>query len=194
MENLNEEPAEAPASVDVVSQTRSAYVGLLSLAGGIVLLDQFTKEVVRRTLAFGETWMPLDWLAPWARIVHWRNTGAAFGMFQEGSLIFASLAVIVIGLILYYYPRVPRHDWPLRLAMGMQLGGAVGNLIDRLRFSGQVTDFVSIYTFPVFNVADTSITVGVIVLLWGVWFSERHAREKRRAESGGSELEQAGSD
>lgn len=155
------------------------YLVLFSIAGLIVALDQWTKWLVRETLPFRATWLPdgLTWLSPYARIVHWNNSGAAFGMFQEGNLIFTTLAFIVVGAIIYYYPRVDANDWTLRLAMGLQLGGASGNLVDRLLI-GKVTDFISISVFPVFNVADASITVGVIVLLLGVWMKERLAKKR----------------
>jgi len=99
-------------------------------------------------------------------------------MFQQGSMVFTVLAFIVIGAIIYYYPHVESGDWPLRLAMSMQLGGAIGNLIDRLVI-GRVTDFISIGTFPVFNVADSSISVGCVVLLLGVWWMERAAKKEK---------------
>ena len=145
----------------------------------IVGLDQWTKWLVRVNIPAGGTWLPdsLAWLSPYARIVHWYNTGAAFGMFKEGGMVFTVLAFIVIGAILYYYPQVERSDWPLRLAMSMQLGGAIGNLIDRLRI-GHVTDFISVGAFPVFNIADASITVGCAVLLVGVWLNERAQKKK----------------
>jgi signal peptidase II len=150
-------------------------------AGTIVILDQWTKWWVRTHLAFESSWMPpgLDWLRPYARIVHWHNSGAAFGMFQEGGPIFTVLAIIVIAAILYYFPRVEASDWPLRLAMAFQLGGAAGNLVDRL-FIGRVTDFISVGSFPVFNLADSAITIGVIVLLLGVWWRDRRAAHMNR--------------
>ena len=151
------------------------YAFLLFIAGVVVALDQWTKWLVRENLPFQSTWLPpgLDWLQPYARIVHWHNRGAAFGMFQEAWLIFTVLAVLVIGAILYYFPRVPAEDWTLRLALGLQLGGAAGNLIDRLVYEGRVTDFISVGTFPVFNIADSSISIGVVVLLLGVWWNDR---------------------
>lgn len=157
----------------------SNYALLLGISGGIVILDQWTKTLVRTSLAIGETWMPWDWLSPYARIVHWRNSGAALGTFQGGSQVFTILAVVVAIFIVYYYPQVPRSDWPLRMAMGFQLGGALGNFFDRVLFEGYVTDFISVGSFPVFNVADSSISVGVAVLIVGVWWSER--KEKQAA-------------
>lgn len=157
------------------------YLPLIGIAGLIVLLDQITKSWVRANLSIGETWLPFTWLAPYARVIHWYNTGVAFGFFQNGNLIFTILAFIVVLAIIYYYPRVPSKEWPLRLAMCLQMGGAVGNLIDRIMIK-HVTDFVSIGNFPVFNVADSAITVGVLVLLYGFWLQEKEARRKDMGE------------
>lgn len=159
------------------------YWQIVGIAIVIVALDQWTKALVRANIPLGGSWLPesLAWLSPYARIVHWYNTGAAFGMFQQGGMVFTVLAFIVIGLILYYYPQVEKADWPLRLAMSMQLGGAAGNLIDRLTI-GHVTDFISVGNFPVFNVADASITVGAVVLFLGVWMMERAERKKKQEE------------
>lgn len=150
------------------------YASLFLTAGIVIALDQFTKALVRANIPLGNTWLPDGWesLAPYARFVHWYNTGAAFGMFQGYGWIFTFLAFIVAGLIIYYYPQVHPEDWWLRLAMGMQMGGALGNVIDRLMFEGRVTDFISVGMFPVFNVADSSITIGVLILLLGVWYKE----------------------
>jgi signal peptidase II len=135
-------------------------------------LDQYTKALVRENIALGEMWAPWPWLLPYARIVNWYNTGVAFGMFQGMGSLFSIVAVIVSIAIIYYFPQVPRKDWTLRLAMGLQMGGALGNLIDRVT-QGHVTDFVSIGNFAVFNVADASISTGVVVLLLGVYLQER---------------------
>ncbi len=152
-----------------------AFLGLI--AGIVIILDQWTKSLVREYIPFGDVWSPWPWLAPYARIVHWKNTGAAFGMFQSFGGVFTILAIIVAIVILYYFPKVERGDWPLRIAMGLQLGGAIGNLIDRLLYQGNVTDFISIGNFAVFNVADASISVGVAVLILGVWIKEREQKK-----------------
>ncbi len=152
------------------------YAVLLGLAGAVVALDQWTKYLVRTRLAFTESWSPWEWLAPYVRIVHWSNTGAAFGLFQSGGLLFTIVAFIVSLGILVYYPRVPASQVPLRLALSLQLGGAIGNLIDRLT-QGTVTDFVSVGTFPVFNLADASISAGVAVLIAAMWLEERRGRK-----------------
>lgn len=153
------------------------YVYLVLISGFIIIVDQWTKSIVRTNLAYGETWTPWAWLAPYARIVHWSNTGAAFGMFQDFGGVFAVLAVVVALGILLFYPQIPHSQWPLRLALGMQLGGALGNLIDRLKFGGSVTDFISVGSFPVFNIADASISLGVAMLVLGMWYLER--KEKK---------------
>jgi signal peptidase II len=151
------------------------YVSLFLVAGSVILLDQLSKYLVRTYVEFGGFWAPWPWLIPYTRIVHWNNTGAAFGMFQGFNSVFQILAIIVAIAILYYYPQVPKQDWPLRLAMGLQLGGAIGNLIDRLKF-GTVTDFVSVGNFAVFNVADASITVGVVIMVAWMWMKERRQK------------------
>ena len=148
------------------------YLTLFGIGGAIIILDQTTKVLVRRNLALGEWWSPTEWLEPYLRIVNWKNTGAAFGILPSLGDFIAILAVVVAIAIVYYFPRIPRDDWTLRLAMGLEFGGAVGNLFDRLTI-GWVTDFVSIWRFPVFNAADLCITLGVIVLLLGVWSQER---------------------
>ncbi len=166
------------------------YLNLFGIAGVIITLDQWTKWLVRESIPFGGQWLPewLSWLSPYARFVNWANKGAAFGMFQQGGMVFTVLAFIVIGAIIYYYPQVENNDWALKLAMGMQMAGAAGNLIDRLMF-GEVTDFISVGTFPVFNVADSSITIGVVVLLLGAWWNERQAKmKKQQVEMGNDQL------
>ncbi len=156
------------------------YLILVLPAAVIVAFDQWTKWLVRTNLPFDSTWLPnwLSWLSPYARIVNWSNSGAAFGSFQNGNTVFTVLAIIVVILIFYYFPRISPRDWTLRVALVLQLAGASGNLVDRL-FRARVTDFISIGTFAVFNIADSSITVGVIILLLGVWLNER--AEKKAA-------------
>ena len=162
------------------------YSFLLVFAGIIILLDQVTKELVRANLDISAMWSPWPWLLPYARIVNWHNTGAAFGMLQDFGGVFTVLAVLVSLAILYYFPQVPREEWYLRIAMGLQLGGALGNLIDRLT-QGYVTDFVSVGNFPVFNVADASISGGVAILVIGMWIRERSQPKPPASASDGEE-------
>ena len=155
------------------------YSFLFGLAGVVIALDQWTKWLVRSNLEMGEIWMPWSALSPYARIVHWYNTGVALGMFQDQNPLFAALAMLVIIGIIYYFPQIPANDWPLRLALALMMGGAAGNMIDRLTV-GHVTDFLSVGNFPVFNVADSSITVGVVVLIIGVWADDLRARHREK--------------
>jgi len=149
------------------------YIFLFSIASLVVIVDQWTKNLVRTNLEISETWVPWDWLAPYARIVHWRNTGAAFGLGQDLSIVFALLAFVVVGAIIFYFPQVDRSSWLIRLALSMQMGGALGNLLDRLMHDMHVTDFVSVGRFAVWNVADAAISVGTVILILGVWLDER---------------------
>ncbi|MDX9850530.1 MAG: signal peptidase II [Anaerolineaceae bacterium] len=156
------------------------YSLLIIVAIIIISLDQYTKYLVRQNLdLWTESWVPWDWMLPYMRIVHVPNTGVAFGMFQGFGDIFSIIAVVVVLIIILYFPRVPLADWSLRLAMSLQLSGAIGNLIDRLSI-GHVTDFISVGNFPVFNVADASITIGVVVLILGVWITESQEKKKQK--------------
>ena len=138
---------------------------LLPTIAVVLALDQLTKYIVRTNLRLGESW-PSDGLV---RITHGTNTGSAFGLFpnQTTSLIVAS--IIAIGFLIYVYRSNAMPQPLLRFAIGLQLGGAVGNLIDRVR-SGEVVDFIRLGWWPIFNVADSSIVVGVTLLVGFLFF------------------------
>ncbi|MFN2113649.1 MAG: signal peptidase II, partial [Anaerolineales bacterium] len=159
-----------------------AYTFLLPISLTLIVLDQWTKNLVRDSLVLNEFWMPVEWLAPYLRIVNWHNTGAAFGIFQGMNTVFMVLAIVIITLILIYFPMIPADDFFFRLALSLQMSGAAGNLIDRLT-RGFVTDFISVGRFPVFNVADSCITLGVVVLLIGMWIEERKTKHEPRADN-----------
>ena len=163
-----------------------SYTTLLGAAALIVAFDQWTKFLVRSNLEFGEFWIPIPELAPYLRIIHWNNTGAAFGLFPAGGQIFTIIAVLVSLAILVYFPRVPLQQGLLKVALSLELGGALGNLIDRLTL-GTVTDFIAVAQIPVFNVADASITIGVVLLLAGMWLEERADVSAGASESTGVE-------
>ncbi|MBP7692353.1 MAG: signal peptidase II [Anaerolineales bacterium] len=137
------------------------------IAGLVILIDQYAKYLVRANLAVGEIYVPAPGWEPYFRLVHIENSGAAFGIFQNGGLVFTVVAIVVSLVISYYATRLPEGQWALRATLGLQLGGALGNLVDRL-VNGPVTDFfqlVSALNTPIFNVADLSITTGVVVLV-----------------------------
>ncbi len=152
------------------------YAVLLSIAGIVILLDQLTKAVVRLSLAYGEILKPELWLSQFARIVHLRNSGATNGIFQGMTAFLIAFPFIVCAVIIYYFPRISHRDWLIRLAAGLYMGGALGNLIDRLH-QGFVTDFISIGSFPVFNIADASVSLGVVTLMIGLWLHENTKKE-----------------
>jgi signal peptidase II len=152
------------------------YAFLLGFAVVIIGLDQWTKWLVRTRLALGDAWSPWAWLAPYARIVHWNNTGAAFGLFQGYNAVFSVLAIAVSLAILYYFPTIPARDIIMRITLALMFCGATGNLIDRLTV-GRVTDFISVGSFAVFNIADSCITVGVVILLLVVFYRDMTERK-----------------
>jgi signal peptidase II len=149
-------------------------------SGTIIALDQWTKSLVVQNLPFLDSWLPepLEHFSQYFRIVHWHNSGAAFGLFQDGNLVFMILATIASLFIIGIFPSIDSKETALRAAMILQLAGAVGNLIDRFNY-GYVIDFISIGNFPVFNIADSSISIGVAVLLLDVLIQEvRSARNQ----------------
>ncbi|MBI3977889.1 MAG: signal peptidase II [Chloroflexi bacterium] len=132
---------------------------LFGIAALTLALDQLTKRWVMANLVPNQS---LFEDAP-VRITYVTNTGAAFGLFQGSSYMFALIALAVVVLIVLYFQVLATNSAFFRIALGLQLGGAVGNLIDRVRY-GHVVDFVDLRFWPVFNVADSAIVVGVILL------------------------------
>lgn len=126
----------------------------------VVGLDQGTKALVRAQLAVGSE----DGVFPGVQLVHVRNDGVAFGAFAgAGAVVAAVIGVALMALLAYFATHLGRPlVW---LPTGMLLGGALGNIIDRVRL-GAVTDFIKLPAWPAFNVADMSITFGVLVLLY----------------------------
>jgi signal peptidase II len=126
----------------------------------VIALDQATKAIVRSSVALGDK----DGVLPGVEIVHVRNEGVAFNQLGGGGTIVAIVVgVALVALLAYFATHL--HRPLVWLPTGMLLGGALGNIIDRIR-DGAVTDFVKLPAWPAFNVADTSITFGVLVLLY----------------------------
>jgi signal peptidase II len=142
----------------------------VATAGVVVALDQATKQLADSNVARGESVS----VFPGLEISNTRNTGIAFGVFEDGGLVVAVLIGIALVLLIGYFLR--HSEVPLLwLPVGMLLGGALGNLADRAR-EGAVIDFIDPVAWPAFNVADSCIVVGVFLLLWVV---ERSARRVR---------------
>lgn len=144
-----------------LAHSRRRHLLLASLSLGVLLADQLTKLVVRSYLPLGGSF-PEDWPV---RLTYVRNTGIAFGIRANQSLlIFVSLGVVItlLALSLRYHLFAPR--W-MRIGLGLMLGGAAGNLMDRILL-GYVTDFIDLRAWPVFNVADSAVVVGVGILAY----------------------------
>ena len=137
------------------------------LAAVILVLDQSTKSVIEGWLDWGQSWPEEGFL----RFTHARNTGTAFSLFQGHSNILSFVAIIAVGVLLWVYATTGAKSFILRLALGLQLGGALGNLMDRLQL-GYVTDFLDVGPWPIFNVADSAISVGMVLMVW-YFFSNR---------------------
>ena len=145
---------------------------LIQLAIFVFLTDQFSKYLVRELLVLHESFPREGFL----RITHTFNTGSIFGLFQGQNtpLILVSFIGVAVLILLYRSQRYPTGL--LRLSLGLQLGGAFGNLVDRVRL-GHVTDWVDVGPWPVFNVADASIVSGLVILAWLFIMAERSSRD-----------------
>jgi signal peptidase II len=143
----------------------------------VLLLDQGSKYLVETRIPLYGYWAPIPGLENIVRFTHTANTGAVFGLFQGTGMFFAGLAIVVAAAIVYINHTLPGKQWLLRVALGLQLGGALGNMIDRFR-QGHVTDFIDIGPWYIFNVADMAIVGGVIVFAIALIRDEREARRK----------------
>ena len=136
----------------------------LGVAFLVVVLDQVTKRFAEDRLR-GQRSVPV--VDDILRLTYVENRGAAFGLLQDQTAFFVFVGIIVIGVIAASYRYLPRSGFLLHLALGLQLGGAIGNLVDRVR-QGYVVDFVDFgyrsNWWPVFNVADSAIVIGVALL------------------------------
>lgn len=142
---------------------------LLSIVGSILLLDQVSKLLVLQNFPIQAV---KEIIPGYFNLTHVRNTGAAFSFLAGGNsfwrqALFVGMTVLVLGIILFAYGKVSREDSWTRTAYALICGGAVGNLVDRLRF-GEVVDFLDFYAgtyhWPVFNVADCAISAGAVML------------------------------
>ncbi|WP_347262081.1 signal peptidase II [Rudaea sp.] len=150
----------------------------LGLSLAVIVLDQIAKAVVLATLQPYQPHAVIPGLLNWTLAF---NTGAAFSFLHDESgwqrWLFSLLAIVVSGVLVRWLATIPRGDWRNALPLSLVIGGALGNLIDRLRF-GQVTDFIDAYWgdahFPAFNVADSAITIGAVLLIWfGIFASKK---------------------
>lgn len=149
-----------------------------------LIADQWSKAAIIDRLALDESWRP------WAgtpilelfAFTHIKNSGAAFGMLQQGGWLFVIIAVVVTFGILLRFRQLPKWKPWLFAGLGLIQGGALGNVVDRLRI-GHVTDFIHVGTFAIFNIADAAIFCGVVLLVFMMWREEQAEERARAAEA-----------
>ena len=166
---------------------RSGGASLLSLRTlsfvatplAVVALDRWTKQLaVTHLLDSGARSVPL--LGEYIRLTYVENRGAAFGVLQNQTYFFVVVGLVVIAVIIASYRYIPEPSWFLNLCLGLQMGGAIGNLIDRIRV-GYVVDLIDLTFWPVFNIADSAICVGVAGFALSVLFPPREPALQNRA-------------
>lgn len=145
-----------------------AIIGIIVLA-----IDQLTKYLVATQMSLGES-IPV--LGEFLQITSHRNSGAAWGMFEGRMMFFYIITVLVLIFLIYFYKTEAKNNMLMQIGITLLFAGAIGNFIDRLLFQ-EVVDFVDVliinYDFPIFNVADSALTVGVIIMLIEVFITGR---------------------
>jgi signal peptidase II len=154
-------------------QLRTELLALGLTATTVLAVDQATKALVASAIVVGGRVQIIgDLVVLW----HVQNTGAAFSLFQGGQLFFLLVTVVAFGMLIYFQRAFRGRGVPLQVVLGLVLGGTLGNLIDRLR-QGYVTDFVSMgigdLRWPTYNVADASLVLGILALVWYLTFIDR---------------------
>ncbi len=154
-----------------------------AIAALVVSADQLTKWLVRQNLDLYEQWPEHSFLH--MRIINVVNDGAAFGMLQGHMPFLIVTSCVGLAAIVLYYVYPPMDHGLIRVALGMQLGGAIGNLIDRVRV-GEVTDFINVGRFPTFNVADSSISVSIaaVLIFFALQEIDDNRKQKRPSDAG----------
>jgi len=156
--------------VPALTRTRAHWLVFFGIAGTVVVLDQLAKAWLVANVSLGEA--PVQVVGDWVRLVLSQNSGALFGLFRDSAILFGLVSLGVIGLIVAYHGRSGRSIY-MSIALGLLLGGAVGNLVDRLRL-GYVVDFIDIgigdWRFYTFNLADSAITCSILLLIGAALF------------------------
>src|SRR5437588_3610372 len=151
---------------------------IAACAVAVFVADRVTKSWVAENIPLNQ---PRQVVGDYVRIVHAENTGAAFGLLPERTTLLSILSVVAVLAIVYYYRQIASTSWLVTATLGMQLGGAAGNLVDRVR-QGYVIDFVDVgvgdLRFWAFNVADSSIVVGIALVTFALWREERRAQAR----------------
>ena len=165
-------------------QTKYALL-TLAVAALVLLVDRLSKIWVLNNLPLYDEFAPIPALYPYFSFLHSANTGVAFGLFQGGSFIFTIIAgIAVVGIAIFSF-RSGTQSILMSVSLGLMLGGAAGNLWDRLAY-GAVVDFIKVQAsdsmvWPMFNLADSAIVVGTILLIVYFFLDERKARKEEKA-------------
>ena len=150
----------------------------------VILLDQFTKWLIVNNMVFGESITIINNVL---YITSHRNRGAAWGILQGQMWLFYVITIVVIVAIMFYLHKAARGKMLLGVSLALMLGGAIGNFIDRV-LRKEVVDFIHAYifnyNFPVFNIADSALVIGVILLMIQMLLEERGSKEKSYGEDG----------
>lgn len=148
---------------------------LFLIVAAVVGIDQLSKLTVSTLMDMGQSIPVINNLF---YITYVRNPGAAFGLLPYRTVFLVLVTLAVLAFILYYYRTLPPGNTLLRFGLALQMGGAIGNLIDRVRIT-YVVDFISISFFPpVFNLADTAIVTGIILFLFAFWRASPSLEDK----------------
>ena len=173
-------------SVPVPSKTRARWPIFAGLAVAVLVADQVTKAWLVSFLAPGQR---TDVLGTYIRLVHSQNSGALFGLFRDQAILFAIVSLGVVGMIIWFHGSAGRNTL-LSVALGLLLGGALGNMTDRFRY-GFVVDFVDLgvgdirwYTF---NVADAAISCAILLLLLTAFLPDRMRSKAASGKANGSD-------
>ena len=146
---------------------------LFLIAAAIIVVDQITKALVRQNLALGTSWAPIPAIGEFFRFLYWQNRGAAFGTLQNAGPILSVVRIAIAIFIIAFYQKAEIKDTLSKVALSLMLGGAIGNLVDQFTL-GFVTDFVAVGRFPIFNVADSAVTIGVGLMLLDMIIKEKN--------------------
>ena len=155
---------------------------LLGILVAAIVADQLTNQLVLNNLGIGASW-PDD---GFFRFTFVRNDGTAFGFFQDNGTLLTFVSIGAVALIVYFYREAVMVSWFTRAALGLQLGGAAGNLIDRFRH-GYVVDFIDVGPWPIFNIADSAIITGIVALI--AYFTLLGGRDERFSGITGPEID-----
>jgi len=154
---------------------------LILVAAAVIALDQLTKAIVRQSLALGEAWAPIPAIGDFFRFLYWQNRGAAFGTFQNAGPVLTIVRILITLFIIGLYQKAEIKDTLMKVSLSLMLGGAIGNLIDQFTL-GFVTDFIAVGKFPIFNIADSAVTIGVGLMLLDMLKKEKSESKAVSAE------------